>query len=66
MSAKVFDVTGWNLVNIEGYWRFVCHSERLVTSGFMSKEACLRNVNGFRDDEGTRALMSKRYADFYG
>lgn len=66
MSAKILDVTGWDLENLGGYWRFVCHPKRLVTSGFMSKETCLRNMNGFRDDEGTRALMFKRYVGFYG
>jgi len=65
MPAKILDVTGWNLENLGGYWRYVSHSDRLVTSGYMDKETCLRNKNGYRDDAGTRELMSKRYQEFY-
>lgn len=61
MSAVILDVTGWGLVQLDDYWHYVNHDLRLVTSGWGTYEAAIKHRNGYRDDAGTRKLMSERY-----
>lgn len=45
----------------DGYYRFVSHERKLLTTGFESEEALLKNRNIIRFDKGTKELMAARY-----
>jgi hypothetical protein len=45
----------------DGYYRFVNHTERLLTTGFITKRALLKYKNDIRGDEMAIKEMAERY-----
>lgn len=55
-----------NIVKTEdGYYRYVNHRDRLVTTGFGILAGLLRNTDIIRFDAATVAIMRGRYTAFY-
>ena len=50
---------------IDGYYRYVNHGDKLVTTGFTTKEMLLKYTKDIRFDDQTVKRMSIRYVDFY-
>lgn len=65
--AKVLDTTNFEIIRTEdGYFRHVCHEQRLLTSGWGSLEAAERNAHGYRGDESVLKILRERYEKLYG
>ena len=45
----------------DGYYRYVCHPLKLLTTGWRNKKSLEKNSDIIRVDEGTIALMKKKY-----
>lgn len=59
---ETLDTEGWTVFQTrDKFYRFVDHEGQLLTAGFRTREALLRNRNGFRNDSGARDIMRKRY-----
>lgn len=59
------DVTGWELVEIGGYWRYVSHSRRLASAGFGTEMAAERNRGGYLETPTALRLMASRYEKLF-
>lgn len=67
--SKVLDVSKMLMVKTLGsvtHWHYVDHSQRLMTTGFGTREALEENRLGFLDTPGSRQLMQERYMRLYG
>jgi hypothetical protein len=49
----------------DGYFRYVCHQQRILTSGFATRTAIKRNSNGFLNTDYAMECMRDRYAKEY-
>lgn len=61
MGCKILDTNNFTIIYIGGYFSYVNHTLRLLTSGWGTYEAAIRNSNSYRYDNGTIQLMRKRY-----
>lgn len=48
----------------DGYYRYVNHQDKLMTTGFQTKEVLLKYTGDIRFDKITIMLMQERY-EFY-
>lgn len=49
----------------DGFFRRVCHIERMASTGFVTYEAMERNTDILRIDDGTVELMKARYIEIF-
>lgn len=65
--VKTLDTTDFEIIRTDdGYFRHVCHEQRLLTSGWGTHEAAERNANGYRGDPAVLKVLSERYEATYG
>lgn len=65
--SKPLDTQGWAVFQTrDEFYRFANFQGCFLTAGFRTREALLRNRDGFRDDSGTRSIMRKRYEAEFG
>lgn len=65
-DLKVKTLTKDNIVlTNDGYFRYVNHSDKLVTTGFKGKDVLLNWTDAIRFDKNAIIKMQKRYAKFY-
>jgi len=50
-----------NIIKINGFFRFVNHDKKLLTTGFANKEDLIRNSDIIRFDDQTLLIMNVRY-----
>jgi hypothetical protein len=49
----------------DGMFRYVCHTQRILTTGFTKRVALQRNSEGFLDTPIAMQIMQGRYAKEY-
>ena len=54
-----------NILLCSTFYHYVDHTNRLVTPGFKTKEALLRNTDIIRFDKNTLILMEIRYCNIF-
>jgi len=59
------DFSSWPIINVDGYFRYVNHDLKLVTTGFSVPGALERNADIIRHDPVSVETMSKRYRDMF-
>ncbi len=59
--TDLLDTSKMEPVKVDGYWRFIDHSRRLLTTGFRERPALDRNADGFLATDGALSLMRERY-----
>ncbi|QNR53954.1 hypothetical protein phiK7A1_166 [Pseudomonas phage phiK7A1] len=65
--AEAYGVTGeWEIVETNSYYRYVNHTAKLATTGFLTKVGLELNKDIIRFDFGTVLLMHQRYIDYFG
>lgn len=65
--VQVLDTTDFEIIRTgDGYFRHVCHEQRMLTSGWGTQEAAERNANGYRGDEGVLNVLRERYEMLFG
>jgi hypothetical protein len=55
----------WDMVSINGYYRYVNHKLGLLSVGFPRAETWTSYEECLRDDEDSRRAMSQRYEECY-
>lgn len=50
----------------DGYFRFVSHELRILTTGFALRDGLVRNAKCILNTNAARAAMEARYAEEYG
>lgn len=53
-----------NIVQDDGYYHYVNHQDKLMTTGFRTKEALLKYTGDIRFDKATIILMQNRYGSY--
>lgn len=64
-SGSPREVSGWPIVHALGYWRYVNHAEKLLTTGFDNRAGLERNADIIRTDPAAIELMRARYAEAF-
>ncbi|MNU40330.1 hypothetical protein D3C71_290430 [compost metagenome] len=65
--VQVLDTTDFEIIRTDdGYFRHVCHEQRMLTSGWGTHEAAERNANIYRGDEAVLNVLRERYEKLYG
>lgn len=60
-ELKQRTLTEANIVQDDGYYHYVNHQDKLMTTGFRTKEALLKYTGDIRFGKATIILMQKRY-----
>ena len=60
-TLKLNTVKEENISFVNGFFRYINHSDRLATTGFSTKEGLIRNKMAFRFDPQTIYIMRGRY-----
>lgn len=65
--AKCLDTSSMATVcTADGFYRYVCHTRRILTAGFATPAALDRNARGFLETTEASEIMRTRYAKEYG
>lgn len=65
--VQTLDTTNFEIIQTDdGYFRHVCHEQRLLTSGWGTYEAAERNANIYRGDPPVMEVLSERYEKQFG
>lgn len=60
------DVSGFELLEHGGYWRWVSHKHRLATAGWGTREVAERYASGYLATVKALGFCRERYRETYG
>ena len=61
------NISNWDIVEVDGYWRRVNHDFKMMTSGMMNRDDAVKNARTYRTNDVT-AINSylNNYKNHYG
>lgn len=65
-GTPVLDVSGYEMVDISGAYRYVSHQDKLLTTGFTTTAGLIKNSDIILATDSAIATMQERYKEIFG
>ena len=65
MDIKINTLNTSNITQVDGFYRFINHIDKIATTGFRSKDVLLVYADSIRFDSQALSRMNSRYVAYY-